>query len=237
MTGLWMISGNLRSGKTLFMTWLAYQQHKNGIPVLANYNVTFADLVAPAEILIMRIDEYIEKYDKCLLIIDDLHRIMDSRDSTTGENKIATDVTINSGKDGMTIAGTSQLSGMVDLRYRDIADYKVLCERLGKTKSRDARIKAWIGMPNFRADRSLSLEKRIIRVGDVCDLYDTTEKIQTNRRLKMKLWAQVIKEKEQETVDELHSCETLTEMRDLLQTYLGVKRAEQVALLKQLGVR
>ena len=237
MTGLWMIFGNLRSGKTAFATWLAHEHKKHSTYIISNYSMTFADYTAPSEILIMKLKHLIEEHEKVTVVIDDLWVLMDSRDSASGENKFASDVMINSGKDGITIIGTSQMPHMVDKRYRDIADYRVLCERKGKTRDRNATIKAHITTMNFKAKKGISLKTQRFKVHEVCDLYDTKEKIERNRRLKMKLWAAIIKEEDQETYQELAGCETLTEQRELLQTYQGVKRAEQVALLKQLGLR
>lgn len=239
MTGLWLIFGNLRSGKTWFLTWLALQQFNHGATVISNYTITFAKIVLPAEIIIAKIDEFVKQYDKIFLAIDDLQRIMDSRDSTTGENKQAEDVTINSGKDGITIAGTAQLKSMVDKRYREIADYYVVCRRKGKTRDPKARIHAYVAHENFMAKHGITVKKYTKRVDtdNVHNLYDTRQKIQTDRRLKIQMWAEHIKQHEDDTYQDLLSCDTITEQRELLYTYLGVKRSEQVAVLKALGVR
>ena len=231
MTGLWMIFGNLRSGKTAFLAWLAHQHKLSGIKVFSNFNMTFSDWVAPAEIIMMR-----DPTD-CLIAIDELWAMIDSRQSTTGENEFLDKIILGSGKDGVTIAGTSQMPHMVDKRFRDIADYKVLCERKGRTKDRNATIKAHIGIHDFRAHRGLALSTKRFKVHEVCDLYDTTEKIERNKRVFIREMARVLQQDDQELMHDLRSAESVTEQRELLYAYAGIKRSHQIPLLKELRLR
>ncbi len=232
MTGLWMITGNLRSGKTAFAVWLAKKHHEAGKRIYANFNITFAERedILPAEILMMK------NLEDCTLVIDELWTLIDSRSSVSGENKFLSDIILGSGKDGVTIIGTSQKAHMVDKRYRDIADYIVLCERRGKTRDKRAVIKAHITIDDFRAKQSIVLNTKRFRVGDVADLYDTRQKIQNDRFLLIEEMGKHFR-KDHRLKARLERCENLTEMRETLFTFGGVKRSNQVAILQELGLR
>ncbi len=232
MTGLWMIFGPyLGCGKTWFLTWLGLQHKQAGKTIMSNYKVSFADIVAPAEVLLMR------KHSDCTILIDELWVLIDSRQSTSGENKFLNDIILSSRKRGVTIAGTAQMPHMIDKRFRDIADFRVLCERKGKGHDKRATIKAHVTTHDFRAKHQLALKTYRKKVSECADMYDTTESIENDRRLYIREMAQVIRETDERLIIELGGCETMTEQREMLQTYAGVKRSLQVALLKQLGVR
>lgn len=232
MTGLWMIFGPyLGCGKTAFLVWLAKHHKAAGRKIYANFDVTFADLVAPSEVLLMR------KHSNATILIDELWVLIDSRQSTSGENKFLNDIILSSRKRGVTIAGTSQMPHMVDKRFRDIADYRVLCERKGKSHSRTAVIKAHITTSNFRDTKGISLRTKRFKVGDVCDSYNTDQIIEQDQELYITEMAQSIRQEKPQVMRRLQRCETITEMRDILQTFASVKRSLQVAILQELGVR
>jgi hypothetical protein len=231
MTGLWMIFGpHLGCGKTAFLTWLGHQHKNSGKTIFANYQVTFADWIAPAEILMMK------KLENCTILIDELWTIIDSRQSLSGENKFLNDIILASRKRGVTIAGTSQMPHMLDKRFRDIADYRVLCTRRGKDRSTKARIKAWIATADVRAPMGITLTRENFKVAEVADLYDTTQIIEQNKRLFIQEMSRLLKE-DKDLMQDLYSCENITEQRELLQTYAGIKRSLQVAILKGVGAR
>ncbi len=232
MTGLWMVFGPyLGCGKTAFLVWLGQKHKLAGRKIYSNFNVSFADWVAPAEVLMMR------KHENCSILIDELWTIIDSRHSTTGENKLLNDIILSSRKRGVTIIGSAQMPHMVDKRFRDISDYKVLCERKGRGNDIKATIRAYVTSLDFRAKHMMVMKRYSFKVGEVSELYDTTETIEQDRRLFLREMAQIIREEDQELIIELSGCEGITEQRELLYTYAGVKRSMQVALLKQLGVR
>ncbi len=229
-----MISGNLGSGKTATMVWLAQKRKLKGQKIMSNITTTFTDdtdITAPAEILLMH------RHKNCCILIDELWTLIDSRSSTTGENKFLNDIVLSSRKRGVTIMGTSQMPGMVDKRYRDIADYTVICERRGPDNSLNSTIKAHITKPDFRAKQSIIVKTYSFKVRDVADLYDTNEIIEQDRRLYIIEMAKLLREKDPQLIIDLQGCENLTESRDLLYTFGGIKRSMQVAILKQLGVR
>ncbi len=233
VTGLWMVFGPyLGCGKTAFLVWLAKKHKAAGKKIFANFKVddNICDMVAPAEILLMR------KHTDCTILIDELWLLIDSRQSTSGENKFLNDVILSSRKRGVTIAGTAQMPHMVDKRFRDISDYKVLCERKGRNLDVRSMIKAHVTTLDFHSKKMLSLKTYRFKVQEVAGLYDTTESIEQDRRLYVREMAKAIQE-DQELMIDLGGCETITEQRELLQTYGGVKRSLQVAILKQLGVR
>lgn len=229
LTGLFMVFGPyLGCGKTAFLTWLAKRYHDHGVKVFANYRVKFPEAtIAPAEILLMR------NHSNCIILIDELWTIIDSRQSTSGENMFLNRVILTSRKRGVTIAGTSQMPHMLDKRFRDIADYRVLCERRGRPQDKRAMIKAHIGVWNLKAKRMLSVRTRRFRVADVCHLYDTDEEIEQNRRVYIKEMAAVISE-DHTLLSELRASGHLTTKRNLLQGYYGVKRSLQDLILTEL---
>ncbi len=230
MTGLWMITGNLRSGKTLMAVWLAKQHHDAGKRIFSNFHITFAEDVLPAEILMLK------DLQDCTIVIDELWTLIDSRSSVSGENKFLSDIILGSGKDGVTIIGTSQMAHMVDKRYRDIADYIVLCERRGRTRDLNAMIRAHITVQDFRAKHGIALKTKRVRVGDVASLYDTTEKIQSDRHLLIKEMGKHYRQ-DHRLMERLQRCETTTDMRDIIYALAGVKRSNQILILQELGMR
>lgn len=220
----------LGCGKTAFLVWLARGHHAEGKKIYANFKVTFADIIAPAELLMM------QDLENCTILIDELWTIIDSRQSTSGENQFLNDIILSSRKRGVTIMGTSQMPHMVDKRFRDIADFRVLCERKGKELDRRAFIKAHVATWDIRSTQMLALRRFKFRVGDVADLYDTRFVIERDRRLYISEMSKLLK-KDKTLMQDLQSCSTVTEMRDILYTYKGVKRSQQIAILKELGVR
>lgn len=227
-----MLTGGLRSGKTLTAVWLALNHHVAGKRIYSNFNISFVNKkdIMPAEILMLK------DLKNCTLVLDELWTIIDSRASISGENKFLSDIILGSGKDGVTIIGTSQMAHMVDKRYRDIADYMVLCERKGKTKSLNAVIKAHIMVRNFWAKSGYTRKTEKIRVRDIAPLYDTTEKIQQNRYLLIEGLARYY-EKDERLMKKLRGLGSVTDQRDALYTYAGVKRSNQLPILQEMGLR
>lgn len=233
MTGLWMISGNLGSGKTASLVWLAVKHHAAGRKIMANFRLhpVLEATIAPAEILLMH------RHEDCTILIDELWAMIDSRTSMTGENKFLNDIILSSRKRGVTIMGTAQLPGMVDKRYREIADYTCLCERKGKDNSLDASIRLYVTTPDWTMKRGMAMKPYRFRVADVADLYDTNEIIEQDKELYVKEMGKVLRSNNQSLIQRLHRCESLTEMRDILQTFGGIRRSMQVPILQELGMR
>jgi hypothetical protein len=233
VTGLWMISGNLGSGKTATLVWLARKHYAAGRKIMANFSLhdSFKATIAPAEILLMH------RHQNCTILIDELWTMIDSRSSTTGENKFLNDIILSSRKRGVTIMGTSQMPSMVDKRYRDIADYTILCERKGLDRSLNATIKVYVTSPDWAAKMGLAIKGYRFKVRDVAHLYNTDETIEHDKELYISEMARLIKKDQPKTMQRLHQCENITEQRDILQTFAGIKRSMQVAILQELGVR
>lgn len=231
MTGLWMVFGpHLGCGKTAFLVWLAYGHHLTGKRIWANFSVKFADWIAPAELLMMK------EHQDVTILIDELWTVLDSRQSISGENQFLNEIILASRKRGVTIMGTSQMPHMIDKRFRDIADYRVLCERRGKDHNINATIKAHVATWDIRASKALAVRPFRFKVKDVAELYNTKEVIERNRRLYITELAKILRD-DDELMRDLYGCENITEQRELLYTYHGIKRSQQVAILKALGVR
>lgn len=233
MTGLWMISGPLGSGKTASMVWLAQKHYAAGRHIMANFSLHeyFQATIAPAEILLMY------PHNNCTILIDELWTLIDSRSSVSGENKFLNDIILSSRKRGVTIIGTSQLPGMVDKRYREIADYRCLCERKGLDRSLNATIRLYVTAPDWTQRMGLAYKPYKFKVRDVAHLYNTNEIIENNRELYITELAKMFKKTQSSMIQRIQRAETLTEQREILQTLGGVKRSMQVLILQELGVR
>jgi len=107
-------------GKTLSMTKDAYKYHLAGWNIVSNMeSLGFAKYMSPEDML--SIDKNF-KLDNCVLVIDEIQSMFDSRRSGAKEN-IKFSVFIQQiRKRGMIFLATTQYANTVDLRFRQHLD-------------------------------------------------------------------------------------------------------------------
>lgn len=127
------IVGPLGSGKTLTAIRLALFQKMKGREVWANIKVSFADLVAPAEILLLKMARE-RTITPRFVIIDEIGQIMNAADWATSESRLLSPIFARSRKLGYDIAWTSQTLNMVNINIRRITDVLIVCEFLEKSR-------------------------------------------------------------------------------------------------------
>jgi hypothetical protein len=118
------INGVIGSGKTLTMTYFAYQAHKKGAKVLSNYGLNFPHTLITSTDILNYADEHSQLKD-CFLAIDEMHIFLDCRKSS--KNTALTYMILQSRKRGVNIYWTSQHFRQVDLRLRNNTDLAVEC--------------------------------------------------------------------------------------------------------------
>lgn len=111
--------GEMRSGKTLLMTMLGYQEHKKGNTILANYHPIYSNHFLVAEDIKEAIAQKNTDFFKgCTLLIDEIHIWIDSRMSMSKKNVAISYFVTQSGKLDTTVYWTSQFLRQVDIRLK-----------------------------------------------------------------------------------------------------------------------
>lgn len=119
-----LIVGLLGSGKTLLATILGKLIHDiDEIPIKSNYKTSFSELVNPLDIIGFELED-------TTLLLSELQTFLDSRRSGSKLNLCLDYFFSQSRKRRVNVIADSQLGRMVDLRYRDLADYYVLAQRI-----------------------------------------------------------------------------------------------------------
>lgn len=108
-------TGYLGTGKTLFLTWMAWNSRQ---PVYANYSL---DLDNAEKIGVKDLNNL----DKGLVLIDEAYLWLDSRLSSSEMNRYLSKIIFQSRKRGFNMILSSQIQGAIDLRYRYLQDYRV----------------------------------------------------------------------------------------------------------------
>lgn len=167
----------LGCGKTGTAVEYAYRDHLlTGKKVYGNIRLTFSEVdPEPAEIVLMR------RYTNAILVIDEIDKVLEARGSESGSNKRLTDEISMNRKRGNTIYSTTQQVEQVDKRLRNIANVYLRTERQGPDYDRTAIIKVYLFAKNRMAPMGLEMLEDWFEVGDICDMYDTSEEVQTDR--------------------------------------------------------
>lgn len=120
--------GRRGRGKTLLMTRRLYQRYLAGYRVMTNYHVNFPHEKLDADRLLKMGDDL----QDCAIGIDELHVLMDSRNSQSGRNKLLSYFILQTRKRNVVLFYTTQHEMQVDVRLRRNTDFWVKCERVGK---------------------------------------------------------------------------------------------------------
>lgn len=115
-----MVNGGLGSGKSLLLTILASTTKK---PIVSNFKL---------HIKYEKFDlyEFMEgNYSDCLILLDEVYQYIDSRNSMKDMNRFFSYVLFQSRKKNLQIYIASQLSSSIDIRYRQLTDLRINCEK------------------------------------------------------------------------------------------------------------
>jgi hypothetical protein len=117
-----LYKGSRGRGKTLSMVKDAYQYYLNGYRVLSNIHLKFGEYIENEQILNLNKDS--DLYN-CVLLIDELQIIFDSRNFTNKQNKSFSYFIFQIRKRNIIILGTTQYTDSVEKRYRQNLDIVV----------------------------------------------------------------------------------------------------------------
>jgi len=167
IVGIFGRNNELGEGKTLLLSYLAYEFHKQlpKKPIYADYNLPFL------EGQIHHINDFV-KCNNCGMFLDDVIPIFDSRQS--GANVLETWILNTCRKHKISLFYTSQLKGAIDGRLRKISNFIIETE-----KKVFPRFEIWAYTKNFKEITNFEIEysKRILNI------YDTYEVVKREIKL------------------------------------------------------
>ena len=123
------ILGGLGSGKTLFLTWLGLKNVGDS-EVYANFHIIHPKVKFLTPVGFVKLALSTNKNKKYVILLDEVYGWLDSRCSASRTNRLLDIVGLQSRKRNMDIFYTAQLGSSVDLRFRDITDIIVKCEKI-----------------------------------------------------------------------------------------------------------
>lgn len=116
---LMAIVGNLGSGKTLALTYLAWRNKRKGLKIYSNYALSF-DYIP-----INNVNDVLDMQDG-FFAGDELWHWLDSRASMSKKNQVIGNFLLTSRKKGVNFAFTAQSFGQIDVRIRKVCDFLAL---------------------------------------------------------------------------------------------------------------
>lgn len=169
--------GTVGGGKTVSMTYEGYQYYKKGMKIFSNYHLSY-----PHELLTKkRFDEMIEDNEQlqdAVIMLDELHIWLDSRNSMQGKNKAMTYFVLQTRKRNVRLLGTTQHFDQVDKRFRNSVDILVFCRNINNTTSlvqNDGLKDTYIHQEFTFQWTDKKNRHRIIHANPLFKLYDTRE--------------------------------------------------------------
>lgn len=160
---LMAILGELGSGKTLSLTYLALRNYYKGRNIYANYalkKIPFTLITQPEQILQMH-DGF--------AALDELWTWADSRASGSKKNKFITPILSKSRKRGVHLGYTCQYFKSIDIRIRTVTDF--VC--MPKMNEKESICRLFI-----YSNPSMVLQRVFkFRAAPIFELYDTNEEV------------------------------------------------------------
>lgn len=137
-----LIVGDKGSGKTLTAVEYAYQESKRGKIVLSNIKLNFPHRrLTQSQIKDVMQQKFLKN---CVLLLDEIHTITDSRRSMTKKNIQWSYLYTQSRKRGVDIVATTQREMQVENRFRINCDYFVLCTQIQISPAKFMISERWI---------------------------------------------------------------------------------------------
>jgi len=160
------------SGKTLSMVRETLKYHNQGYKIYSNFHLTI-----PYEPLnfddLFRMAEAQESLSNVVILLDEVHILLDSRSGMRKENKLVTFWLNQTRKMGVKLYYTTQHMHQIDKRLRSGTDFFVFCEGI-KYKAGDK--KEWFICVNTITDGDNLKEERFV-ANKFFKYYDTNQVI------------------------------------------------------------
>ena len=163
------VLGGLGSGKTLFLTWLGLKSIGKS-DVYANFHIAHPKVKFLTPLEFVKLALSTNKNKKYVVLLDEVYGWLDSRCSSSKTNRLLDIIGLQSRKRNMDIFYTAQLGSSVDLRFRDITDIVVKCEKIPNY--------GFYYSINRQTWRGIKTKKYFIPLdsaGKIWQYYDTTE--------------------------------------------------------------
>lgn len=119
--------GRMGSGKTLSMTRCLLKYYQRGFRILTNYDLAIPHEEVSFEWIIKTAEEQ-GKLDMCVLALDEIHIMIDSRAAPTKRNRSLSYLLNQSRKLKVIWLYSTQYAHQVDKRLRSGTDLWVMCE-------------------------------------------------------------------------------------------------------------
>lgn len=128
------IVGNLRGGKTLTLSYLAFNEWLKGQQIYSNYFLDFSKDQERVTFLDVkkknrkneeqeRLNAEYEKLGQGFLAFDEIWQYADARKTSTRENELVSKILLRAGHEGFNVAYTTQRMRQVDVRLREITNF------------------------------------------------------------------------------------------------------------------
>lgn len=177
-----LYQGARGKGKNLTIVYEATRFKEAGYKVISNFKIEFADRYITNDEFIEIVSSrkrIIEEFSNCVLCLDELHILMDSRSFGKNGNKIISYFIAQTRKIECHILGASQYSGMVDLRFRqqmDAVGYPVFDKYNNYCEIEYYDLDAL--QNNLHIENALKPSQIIFNAKQVFQYYDTNEVIE-----------------------------------------------------------
>lgn len=162
--------GSMGSGKTLTMVKYAFTYHKSGYKVYSNIKLRFPYDEYSLQGL-LDLTENNKDLKKSVLLLDEAHIFIDSRNSVSKKNKIISYFLLQTRKKGCHLFYTTQRFHQIDKRLRDNTDILIKCY----TKTTKKGEKYTLNIINTFKDDCLVTKKYLYESKKYYKLYDTYE--------------------------------------------------------------
>jgi len=119
-----LIVGRQGSGKTLFLVERAFEGYKKGLPVYSNVALNFPYIP-------LDYNDIVEcRLKNGIVIIDEIHLLLPSRNSTSKRNREICDGFLSMvRKKKLEVYGSTQTTRKVDIRFREERDFLYICTK------------------------------------------------------------------------------------------------------------
>lgn len=186
--------GRPRTGKTLFMTFFAYNNYQKGHIIFSNYRMNFpSHKLDVYDMLNIPFDD-VDRYPKTLCI-QEADKIFDSRRSSRSENVLLSSLTGQSGKRNLDIFYDTQFFNRIDDSLRKVTEM-IITSRCyyQKTNKEDIPIAFEYSITDVYEylEKGIDYKPKKITVPALLlkpyfkmyDSYEATEPITTSRKMK-----------------------------------------------------
>lgn len=168
---IFSVQGLPGAGKTSFLTAFLYILHKRGYKIYSNYHLKF-DYTS-----IYEIESFLDiPFGKSIVAGDELWRELDARNSNSIVNRLLSDEVMQLRKRECHFIDTKQINRLMDVRVREITNYKIEPEIVLWYEEKPVLSK--VKITNVRTNKSHNTYFKLYYDGKyMCDMYDTRELI------------------------------------------------------------